>query len=345
MRLIDPKQEVLDGDSGGCLILEQAHKIYGSLCFHSAFFFLTVLLYRWGFRRMYRAPIESFGIVDLLAFLFLAGVFGITLFGYGKAISILLRSAKKVMRQGDTILVDCVLGHWEGPVQEIRLRKASLGWITTLGRVRYQLELVGGGRIAELVVLGKPAEEGFARLQECVQTVEEGEEDFRRTRRAERYRTAKESLAFFCRHWPWVGKLLLVGQIAGFYLALVGAAAKFVELGAVSVSALAIILIEVLVVLALLGALRAGIDVHQSVDTAFKFLHVLVGIFVASVAWEWLGGGIGYTWLVVVIAGLQAMAVILEWMVPGAVFSSFSRSSEHKRATSKPPDELVNDLR
>lgn len=312
------------------VVLDQRYRVYGSLTFHSVFLLINVFLYRWAFRRLLRESIDfrSFGFESLAGLVVICAAIVAIFYGYGKAIWILLRAAKRVLIWSDEILVERVFGYWRGPLRDIRLRKASFGWVGSLGRERYQLQLVGGGTVAEVLLLGEAGKAGFARLQELLPSVEETDKHASRLR-GQVPRMLRQALASFAGRYRWVGKALFMAEMVGFYSALLAVAARFPNLNLVSLLALGLILIEVFVVLALFGALRAGRDVRRGVESAFKFLHVVLGVFVVSIAWEWFGRGNGPLWPMGVVAVLQASAILLEWLVPGAVFLAFARHGAH----------------
>ncbi len=313
----------------------QGNEVYGALLFHSLLFILIVLLYRWAFVHGSKQPIESFGVEHLASFLFVSALFIVLLYNYAKAVLILLFSAKRVVKEGDRILVERVLGHWRGPVEELRLRKASLGWLVTLGNARYQLVLANGRVVADIIWLRNLLDEGIkprrsleenvALLRQWIQEAEEGEGNFFGEIRTGARNLLKDQLSAFVQRWPWVGKILWWSQVIGGYGAVLVALLIFSELSWVSLSALAMIIVEAFVVLCLLGAVRAGKDVRRGMESAFKFLQAVIGVLVVSVAWDWLGATHGYVGLVVLVGMLQGMAIAVEWAVPGAVFLAFSR--------------------
>lgn len=315
----------------------QGYEVYLRLFLDAVLFCVVVLLFRWPFVRLAREPLdlESLGVQGVAGFLFIIWVFGVPMYGYAKAVLILLYSAKRVLWEGDTIVVERVLGHWHGPAQDLRLRKGSFGWLGTLGSTRYQLVLPDGRLVAEIIWLRNLLEEGIkprrsleenvALLRQWVADAEEGQQ-----RRFQLFYTGvtkrlKDRLSFLSRKWPGLGKILWWSQVVGAYVALLVAVLIFSRLNWVSLSAMAVILVEAPFVLLLLGAIRAGKDVHRGIKSAFRVLQLTVGVFVVSVTWDWLGATHGYLGLVVIVGVLQGMAIGLEWAAPGAVFLAYAR--------------------
>ncbi|BCW94309.1 MAG: hypothetical protein KatS3mg007_2203 [Thermoanaerobaculum sp.] len=322
-----------EGDYGRreAIVLQSRIRLYGYLWLHCILLIGNVLFFTWAFRRASEKLIDSLDATSLLGLAFFLALAGVILYQTARAIWILVCAAIAAVRDEDVVLIERLFGHWQGSLREIRLRQASFGWITTLGSTRYQVQTVGGSVVGEILMLSEPAKEGLLRLREWLESSEEAEcWKGRRVLDMPREVLVQRILSVV-RHRPWVGKLLWVAQIMGGYVALGIGVTRFWQLSLVSWFALVFLLMEAFVMLALLGAVRAGGGGRRGVESAVKATQVGLGVFIVSVLWDWLGRLSGMAWLVVVVGFLQAMAIVLEWAVPGSVFLAFTREAHEER--------------
>lgn len=264
----------------------------------------------------------------LLAAVFLFGFLGYLLVLSCWSLWLWTHSVKRVSLNGGELMVERVLGHWRGPLSEVRLREGArppgYKW------ARYRLELTDGRGIGEIVMHwpGEEQEKSIEQLKEILCKYGPAEEEGLTAENRGVALGVGRVLSGVLARQPWFGKLMFVLWLVASYGGLVVAGARWAQLGLVSLLSLALVLAEVPYVVAAVAALQLGKAKGRGLESALKVLQVGWGCFVVSVVWGWLESS-EHAWLALFLAFVYAGVTVLEWAAPGSVFASSVRTGRN----------------